>query len=89
MKRKHIILTVLFALSLGLANINPARAQILIMDEDDHAAPRATSGQYFPIPNVPWDHDSTYDYTPVGSGVWVLGCLGAAYLLGRRRKEEK
>lgn len=89
MKRKNIILTVLFALSLGLATVNPARAQILIMDEDDYAAPRATTGQAFPIPNVPWDHDSTLDYTPVGSGVWILGCLGAAYLLGIRRKEEE
>lgn len=89
MKRKNIILTVLFALSLGFATVNPARAQILIMDEDDHAAPRTATGQAFPIPNVPWEHDSTLDYTPVGSGVWILGCLGAAYLLGRRRKEEK
>lgn len=89
MKRNNIILTVLFALSLGFATVNPARAQILIMDEDDYAAPRATTGQAFPIPNVPWEHDSTLDYTPVGSGVWILGCLGAAYLLGRRRKEEK
>ena len=89
MKRKNIILTVLFALSLGFATVNPAHAQILIMDEDDHTAPRTATYQAFPIPNVPDDHDSTNDYTPVGSGVWILGCLGAAYLLGRRRKEEK
>ena len=89
MKRKNIILTVLFALSLGLATVNPARAQVFIMEEDDYNAPRASSGDFNFIPNVPWDHDSTLDYTPVGSGVWILGCLGAAYLLGRRRKEEE
>ena len=88
MKRKNIILTVLFALSLGLATVNPARAQILIMDEDDYAAPRANTGQAFPIPNVPWDHDSTLDYTPVGSGLWVLGCLGMIYLVGKHKKRE-
>lgn len=87
MKKKHIILTVLFALMLGTATFNTTQAQIFIMDEDDQSAPRASGS--FPIPDVPWQHDSTLDYTPVGNGIWVLGCLGAAYLIGKRRKEEE
>lgn len=88
MKKKQFILVALLALLMGTAQLNETRAQVFIMEEDDHAAPRAT-GTSFPIPDVPWDHDSTLDYTPVGSGIWVLGCLGAAYLIGKRRKEEK
>lgn len=89
MKRKNIILTVIIALALGLANVNPTQAQVFIMEEDDHTAPRAGTSNFNNIPNVPWEHDSTLDYTPVGSGLWVLGCLGGAYLLGKRRRKEE
>ena len=89
MKRKNVILTVIIALTLGLANVNPTRAQVFIMEEDDYNAPRASSGDFNFIPNVPWQHDSTLDYTPIGTGIWVLSCLGGAYLLGKRRKKEE
>lgn len=87
MKKKQFILVTLLALLMGTAQLNETRAQVFIMEEDDQSAPRASGS--FPIPDVPWQHDSTLDYTPVGSGIWVLGCLGAAYLIGKRRKEEE
>ena len=32
--------------------------------------------------------DETWDVSPIGNGLWLLGCLGGAYLLGKRRKRE-
>ena len=28
-------------------------------------------------------------YAPLGSGILVLGCLGGAYLIGKRKKEQE
>ena len=33
--------------------------------------------------------DMDQSFTPVGNGLWVLGCLGGAYLLGKRRKKDE
>lgn len=29
------------------------------------------------------------NFAPLGGGILVLGCLGGAYLIGKRRKEQK
>lgn len=39
---------------------------------------------------MPTEHGSDYDYpsVPLGGGVLVLGALGAAYLVGKKRRKE-
>ena len=89
MRKKQFILLTILALLMGSAQLNETRAQVFIMEEDDYAAPRAANTQPFPIPDVPWEHDSTHDFTPLGSGIWVLGALGAAYLYGKRKEDKE
>lgn len=90
MKKKNIIILVILALLLGT---NYSHAQgIFIMDEEEEFSDRI-GGQGlaigdFDIPNAP-DPDSFLDYTPIGNGVWLLGALGGAYLLGKRRKKKE
>lgn len=77
-----VLLTMLFA-----SNVSYAQVFILANEEDVNYRIDATEGGGFIIPESP-THDTTGDYTPLGSGIWVLGCLGAAYALRRKRKEE-
>ena len=88
MKKRGIIIMGLIVLMLGFFNANKASAQIFITEEDynNNRDPSDDNGG-FPFIIHP-DHDSTLDYTPIGNGIWLLGCLGGAYLLGKRRKEE-
>lgn len=84
--RKSIIIISLMVFMLGIFNANKTYAQVFISDEDYHGYRAGEAGE-FPLTFEP-DHDSTLDYTPVGNGIWLLGCLGGAYLLGKRRKKE-
>ena len=87
-KRNNIILTAIFVLLCTL-NCTMGHAQIYLGDDDDNARIKGdlpTGG--FVIPDVP-DHDTTWDYTPIGDGLWLLGALGGAYLLSKRRKKEE
>ena len=43
-------------------------------------------GNIIPFHEVDWDQAS---YTPTGGGVMLLGLLGGAYLVGKRRKEDQ
>jgi hypothetical protein len=91
MKRRNIIISALLVLSFGLMGINTAKAQggIFIMDEEElniRCETELPAGTFI-IPDLP-DHDTTWDYTPIGDGLWLLGCLGCAYLLGRRKRKE-
>lgn len=89
MKKIHIIF-VLTILLLGSISNTFAQGGIFIMDgEEDNFTDRIGSGTSgFTFPGIMPDHDSTLDYTPVGNGILLLGCLGGAYLLGKRKKKE-
>lgn len=43
-------------------------------------------GNIIPFHEVDWDQAS---YTPTGGGIMLLGLLGGAYLVGKRRKEDQ
>jgi hypothetical protein len=88
MKRKNIIITALLVLSFGLMGINNANAQVFIMEDEEYDNMRNGNNmpEGFIVPLLP-DHDSTLDWTPIGNGIWLLGCLGGAYLLSKRRKD--
>lgn len=81
---KKRILTIVAALTMA---ITPAMAQVF-MDEDGWTDSRVQAqgdnlGVMVPLENVQYDQ-----YVPVGEGLFLLGGLGVAYLLGKRKKDE-
>ena len=91
MKKKNIIIAAVFAILFTLASTTPVHAQggIFIMDEEEEnfRDPTAPAGGFIFIDDP--EHDTSLDYSPIGSGVWLLGALGGAYLLGKRRKKKE
>jgi len=89
MKKNSIIIMSLLAL-LMTASLPKANAQIFIIDEEEYlnsSRSRVTNGQ---LPIIPQLGSTQDQYAPLGGGVWILGCLGGVYLLGKRknRREE-
>lgn len=84
MKKKiHIIIA---ALLLLLASTAPA--QVFMTEDDDNL--RVEEGDMDVFGRIPYhgvDYDQANDYAPVGDGILLLGVLGGAYLLGKRKKE--
>lgn len=89
MKKIHIIL-VLTALLLGSIRNTYAQGGIFMMEgEEEYFSDRiGSSTPGFNFPGIMPEHDSTLDYTPVGNGLLLLGGLGGAYLLRKRRKKD-
>ena len=88
MKKKIISLIAIFSLMIG-----PLNAQIFITENEEEifnprVNPEGLSPGWFVIPDMP-NSDSALDYTPIGDGLWALGLLGGAYLLGKRRKKKE
>lgn len=83
--RKYIILATALLLS---ATVN---AQIFLMSEEEMEHNLRCGYDNYPedifVPVQGLDMDQSF--TPLGSGWLVLGCLGGAYLLGRRRKKDE
>ena len=80
---KKRILTIVAALTMA---ITPAMAQIFMDDEwnDSRIASTAQEvGAMVPEQNVLYDQ-----YIPVGEGLVLLGGLGMAYLVAKRKKNE-
>ena len=93
MKRRISIISAIMVMVFGLTNINTAKAQagIFIMDDIEELNIRVETdlpAGTFIIPDLP-DHDTALDYTPIGDGLWLLGCLGGAYFLRKRKKESE
>ena len=97
MRTRNLALTVILAMLLGLSL--PTQAQVFIQEDEQELNTRIlTLGGGLPDPDDPGDDNTgdhgghgqgTGEYTPLGSGALILGCLGGAYLLGRRRKERE
>ena len=96
MKTRNLTLTVILAALLGLSV--PTQAQVFIQEEGMESSSRILLQGGLPDPDDPGDDNTgdhggtgqgTGEYTPLGGGILVLGCLGGAYLLGRRRKERE
>lgn len=89
---KKIALTIAIILGLGLTTFaNPGGG---LFQRGDNMADYS-NGSRDVNPMLPNAHNSNYDangadgqQAPVGSGITVLVGLGAAYLLGKHRKEE-
>ena len=90
MKKRIITAMAVLALTFGPMFMQSTQAQVLIMDMEEEANSNRADGDqtWLSLPTIP-ELGSTFDqYAPLGSGMLVLGCLGGAYLLGKRRKED-
>ena len=76
---RNIVLLLLLSLSLV------SKAQIFI--DDDEVEGTLRNGQSSSGLLVPIQGQQTDQYAPLGEGVLLLGCLGGAYLLNKRRKK--
>lgn len=80
MKKALMIATILLLGALGQAN-----AQIYLDYEDmNNNRGSVNEGD---LPFVPELGLTTDQYAPVGTGIAVLGLLGGAYLLGKRKEK--
>ena len=85
---KKRIFTILSLTVLMVAASLKAEAQILIVDEQEYLNSDRNRVTVSDLPQMPIQGVTTDQYAPVGSGILVLGCLGGAYLLGKRRKKD-
>ena len=91
MKKRIISVMAILALMFGPICIPQAPAQILIMDEveEEDSERTNTDESELELPMVPELGITIDQYAPLGGEILVLGCLGGAYLLGKRRKKDK
>ncbi len=91
MKKRIISVMAILALMFGPICIPQAPAQILIMDEEEEEDSERTNTDEseLELPMVPELGITIDQYAPLGGEILVLGCLGGAYLLGKRRKKDK
>ena len=86
---KKIVLAIALVLALGLA----ANAQIgfsdAFLNDWDQSDKLRDGGIGLILPVLPGEHGGMGDVpgTPLGSGLFILGALGAGYATIRRRKE--
>lgn len=84
---KKRIFTILSVLAISMAASLNSEAQILIVDEQEYLNSDRNRVTVSDLPQMPQLGSTQDQYAPVGSGILVLGCLGGAYLLGKRRKK--
>lgn len=90
MKKRIISVMAILALMFGPICIPQAPAQILIMDEEEEEDSERTNTDEseLELPMVPELGITIDQYAPLGGEILVLGCLGGAYLLGKRKRKE-
>ena len=88
---KKLALTIAIVLGLGMASF--ADNGGLFNRGASAPASSTPSSSYegnrtFFAPRIPDHGQTTHQNAPVGSGIAVLTALGAAYLVGKKRREE-
>lgn len=79
MKKSLSIVALL--LMLGLQ----AKAQVFIADEEEYINSNRNVKNESELPFIPELGVTNDQYAPLGGGIAVLGLLGGAYLVGKRR----
>lgn len=94
MKKRIISVMAVLAMLCGPTMMQSAKAQnIFDSNEDMEKSFRGGSGEEDDDLNSISIKDregdiSLENFAPLSGGILVLGCLGGAYLIGRRRKEQ-
>ena len=69
--------------------VTTAMGQVIYLDEDVNNLRQSRNGNeigaIIPLQDKPYDQ---YDLVPVGEGMLLLAGLGAAYLVGKRKKND-
>ena len=88
---KKLALTIAIVLGLGMASFADNGG---LFNRGASAPASTTSSSYegnrdgIFAPRIPNHGETTHQNAPVGSGIAVLTALGAAYLVGKKRREE-
>ena len=89
---KKVAITLAVVLGLGLTSFaNPNGGGVFNRGaESERVGSNSgrTSTDYFISPRIPNHGETGHQSAPLGSGIAVLTALGAAYLVGKRRKED-
>ena len=98
MKKRIISAVAMMALLFGPICLQTAKSQILILPpvEEEIIDDEGEGGELDdpgldpedPNPEDPKPGITIDFYAPLGGEIFVLGCLGGAYLLGKRRRKE-
>lgn len=91
MKKRIISVITILAMLCGLAVMQSAKAQNIFNNSEElkinlRGASTEEEDNLISIS----DHEgdiSLENFAPLSGGILVLGCLGGAYLIGKRRKE--
>ena len=89
MKKRIISVMAVLAMLCGPTMMQSAKAQH-IFNTQEEMEKSLRGGVEDDLGSVTIQEDdviSMENYAPLGSGILVLGCLGGAYLIGKRRKE--
>ena len=87
-KSTRIFKLSLMAMMICMVSVKPMNAQVFLSDEQFDSREGLPEGPGLILPGVLPEHNTTWDYTPIGSGVWLLGALGGAYLIGKRKRRK-
>ena len=90
MKKNVITILSILALLFAPMSIQTAKSQIMVLDEEEEEESTRSDvdEQGLELPMVPQLGITIDQYAPLGGEILVLGCLGGAYLLGKRRRKE-
>ena len=84
MKKALLIAAALFM----AATLNQAKAQVFILDEEEYHNSKRNAIEEGQLPFIPELGVTNDQYAPIGSGITLLGLLGGAYLIAKKRREE-
>ena len=90
MKKNVITILAILALLFGPMSVKTAKSQIMILVEEEEKETERVDvdEQGLELPMVPQLGITIDQYAPLGGEILVLGCLGGAYLLSKRRRKE-
>lgn len=83
MKKLLFIVVMFFTLAV------PIRAQVFVMEEDENEFRNVFGNGEWNNVIIHGSSDDQANYLPLGDGLMLLAALGGAYLLGKRKKENK
>ena len=84
MKKPLLIVAAAFLMAASL----PAKAQVFIADEEEYLNSNRNVKNESELPFITELGVTNDQYAPVGSGIALLGLLGGAYLIAKKRREE-
>lgn len=93
MKKRIISVMAVLAMLCGPTMMQSVMAQNIF--DNDEALEKSLRGGVSASENdlnsvsIHEDEISMENYAPLSSGILVLGCLGGAYLIGKRKKEQE